>query len=95
MKNTKLETESQEPKVECHWEGSVFYVRPKIFFEVLFQQNRGHMKYVRAETGALMFDVCKNNFLSIAKEAEAMHKHNGTTLIDVEAVSRYINSLEA
>ena len=95
MKKGKKEKEIQEPVVECHWEGSVFYVNPRIFFEVLFQQKRGYLKYVRAETGALMFDVCKNNFVKIAREAEAMHKHDGTTLIDVEAVSRYINTLDA
>ena len=82
-----------EIKVECHWRGSVFYVDLKLFLNSMMLQEKVPYRFVRAETGCRMFDMCQNTFERIAREAGAVHKTRGTKLIDVFEVSRYIESL--
>lgn len=77
-------------KVECHWNGSIHFVDPVIFQEMLFLQGKGAKRFMREDEAAEMFGVCKNNIKKIAKAADGYHRIDGTTFIDLEAVNRYI-----
>ena len=50
-------------------------------------------RYVRSDTGCRMFDMSKNTFEKFARAANAVHKEDGTKLIDLHQVTRYIESL--
>ena len=80
-------------RVECRWQGTLYFVDPRIFHEVLFLQENGPMRFVRPDTGCRMFDMSKNTFEKFARAANAVHKEDGTKLIDLHQVTRYIESL--
>ncbi len=84
---------SNTDKVSCYWNDSVFYIEPEVFYEALFLQKSGLRPYVRYKTGAELFDVGRGEFIKLARDAEAVHKHNGTVLVDVNAVCKFINGL--
>ena len=87
--------EKEEKKVECHFNGSIMYVPVRIFMETVFAMEVGQKLYVRYDTGAKLFDVSRNQFMKVAKQAEAVHKLDGTTWVNPKEVSRYIESLDA
>ena len=90
----KKEMVEDDERVECHYNGSVFYIPTKIFMEAVFATQIGRKLFVRYKTGAQLFDVSERTFTDIAKEADAIHKRNsGLAFIDPEAVSRYIRTL--
>ena len=86
---------SNKDKVECCWNDSIFYIEPKIFFEVLYQQKRGDTPYVRYREGTKLFGVSLGTFEKLAKDAEAVHKYNKTAFVDVEKVCRFIDGLSS
>ena len=86
---------SNTDKVECCWNDSIFYIEPKIFFEAVFLQKRGTNPYVRYRSGAELFGIGRTVFIKLAKDAEAVHKYNGTAFVDVEKVCRFIDGLNS
>ncbi len=86
---------SSKDKVTCYWNDSVFYIAPKVFYETLLRQKEGPKPYVRYKTGAELFDVGRGEFIKLARDAEAVHKHNGTALVNLDAVCKYVESLDS
>ena len=86
---------SDKDKVECSWNDSVFYIDPKFFFEALFLQKRGTNPYVRYKTGAELFGLSRGVFIKLARDAEAVHKYNGTAFVNVDEVCRFIEGLNS
>ena len=80
-------------KVECHWNGTIYFIDPEVFHEILYYQDHGAKRFVRSETGCKIFDMSQHTFDKIAEKADAVHKDTGTKLIDIQQVTRYILSL--
>ncbi len=90
-----MSRKEEEDTVECHYNGSTFLIPARVFMETVFMTQIQPKMYVRYNTGAEMFDVSRNEFIKLAQEAEAIHKHNGTTLVDPNEVRRYVEGLGA
>ncbi len=61
---------------------------PKLCAEV----NLGNKKYVRYNEGSYLYSVSKRNFTDLAKQADAIRKIGGVSLVSVEKLNEYIES---
>lgn len=49
-------------------------------------------KYVRYDSGAKLYGMCRKSFEKLAKDARARHKVGKMVLVDIHIVDRYIET---
>ena len=91
--NVDMMTDLSKEKVRCHWNGTIYFVEPRIFREVLFMQENGPRRFVRPEEACEIYAVSMNTLNKLAVRAEASHKEDGTRFIDLHRLNKYIESI--
>ena len=56
-------------------------------------QDSKSKKYVRYNEGARQYSMCKNTFVKIASEAKAVRKIGRVSLVNVDILDQYLESL--
>ena len=49
-------------------------------------------KFVRYDEGAVMYSMCKNTFMKLAHDAQAIYKVNRMVLVNTELLDEYLES---
>lgn len=49
-------------------------------------------KFVRYDEGAVMYSMCKNTFMKLAHDAQAIYKVNRLVLVNTDILDEYLES---
>ncbi len=52
--------------------------------------NAGVKKYVRYDEGAKLYSICRNTFIDLARNADAIYKIKGCAVVNVLKVNSFI-----
>lgn len=49
-------------------------------------------RFVRYDSGAVMYDMCQKSFEKLAKDAKAKFKYGKTVLVDTRIIDRFLET---
>ncbi len=79
-----------EEMVECHYDGAIVNIPISLFLSMAMGVPIQRRRFVRYKEGARMYGMCMNEFIQLARDAEATYKRNQTVLVNMEILDKYM-----
>lgn len=76
--------------IRCEDGEKVYYIPRPLFVRMVMEQECLERRFVRFDTGAVLYDVSLTQFKNIARDAKARHKINRMVLVDLFKVDAYL-----
>ena len=80
--------------VECHYNGKVFFITPKVLTRALLDLEIDEKKYMRYKTGAHIYDLSERTFNQMAHDADAVYKYYNCAIVKRDEVEAYSEMLK-
>lgn len=89
-----MDTTPKSEFVECHYNGSVFFIPNRLMARLLLEVEIEQRHYVRYKTGAYLFDMSVRQFSDMAHDADSVYKYYGCALVNPKEVDAYVKMLK-